>query len=420
MRPLGAARAAAAFIRTRRLAARWRRRSDVERWQAARLRRWLTRRAVAVPAYAALAERAAAGGLAALPVIDKAALLADFAAFNRLGLSADDAFAMIERGESPPGHALGASTGTSGNRAPYLVSDAERFTWLGTMLAKALPNFLGQRVAVVLPRGSGLYDAAGQTRALRLLHVPIGDGLDRMARALERFDPTVVVAPPRALRWMAERGTAIAPRRVFSAAEVLDPLDRAAIEGRFGPVGQIYMATEGLLAVSCARGTLHLAEDCVHIELEPAGGGLVSPIVTDFTRTAQIMARYRMNDLLRMRGDPCPCGSPMRAVAEVVGRRDDAFELPGPRGAVTVTPDVLRDAVVGASRAISDFRAIQRGRRTVTLHLHARVPERCAEAALAALRRAIERAGGQACVSLVRGPLEPRADRKLRRVERRP
>ena len=89
------------------------------------------------------------------------------------------------------------------------------------------------------------------------------------------------------------------------------------------------MATEGLLGTSCAHGTLHLAEDAVHFELEPvAGGDLVSPIISNFTRETQIMARYRMNDLLRLKPEGCACGSPLRAIAEVAGRSDDIFELP--------------------------------------------------------------------------------------------
>lgn len=83
------------------------------------------------------------------------------------------------------------------------------------------------------------------------------------------------------------------------------------IEAAFGPLEQIYMATEGLLAVTCRDGTLHLCEDSVKFEFEPVGEGLVSPLVTAFRRQAQIMARYRLNDLLRLSTSPCRCGSPL-------------------------------------------------------------------------------------------------------------
>ena len=70
--------------------------------------------------------------------------------------------------------------------------------------------------------------------------------------------------------------------------------------------------------------------------LQAAGGGLVQPIVTDMTRRAQAMVRYRMNDLLRLDPRACACGSASQAVAAVEGRCDDLFVLPGAAGSVTV------------------------------------------------------------------------------------
>ena len=223
---------AGAFARTRLRAARLRDRRALERWQERRLHRWMRERAIAVPATSLFAAALRSGALDALPVIGKRELLDRFEAYNTLGLAAAEALAMVDGGKRPPGHWVGASTGTSGNRLPYVIAERERFVWLGTLLAKALAGLPPRRhrVAVVLPRGSALYDAATASRALTLLFVPIGDGLESMARALEDFRPTLVVAPPRALRWLAERGTAIAPDRVFSAAEVLDPFDRRIIE----------------------------------------------------------------------------------------------------------------------------------------------------------------------------------------------
>ena len=414
----GAAIALGAFARTRWLVQRLQTPRDLERYQRQRVGHWLHHHATAVPAFRGLADRIARDGIAALPVIDKAALLARFADHNRLGLDAAEARDMADGGWAPPGHAVGTSTGTTGPRAPYLVSHRERYVWLGTLLAKALPDAWRRRhrVAVVLPRGSALYDAANASGALSLLFVPLGDGLDAARGALERFRPSVIVAPPHALRWLAERGAALAPERLFSAAEVLDPLDRAVIERAFpgtGGLRELYMATEGLFAVSCPLGTLHLAEDRVLFELEPAGAGLVSPIVTDFTRRAQIMARYRMNDLLRP-APPCPCGSPLRAIEAVEGRADDAFMLPGAGGTVTIPPGVLRDSAVSVA-GVDDFRLAQTGPDEVMLRVP---PGANAKEAAAAVGAAIRRAGAEARVVVAAGPLPP-PETKLRRVERR-
>ena len=200
----------------------------------------------------------------------------------------------------------------------------------------------------MLPDRAAFYDTADASGALRLLFVPINDGLQAMARALERFAPTVVIAPPQSLRWLAENEIAIAPERVFSGAEVLDPLDRAIIERAFpraAPIGEIYMASEGLFAVSLPARHAAPGRGLRAFRAGARGRGPRLPIVTDITRTTQIMARYRMNDLLRL-GPDCPCGSPLQPLAAVEGRCDDAFLIEGPDGAgagvVTVTPDVLR------------------------------------------------------------------------------
>ena len=166
---------------------------------------------------------------------------------------------------------------------------------------------------------------------------------------------------------------------------MLDPPDRQAIERRFDlNLREIYMATEGLFGVSCKHGTLHLAEDVVHFEFEPVAGAadLVVPIVTDFTRQAQVMARYRMNDILRLDNKRCPCGSALQAVSEVIGRRDDVFLLPNrdPAGSpVLLTPDVLRNAVLAPDRAIDDFRIRQTGENRIEVVLPVYVSRRVGE-----------------------------------------
>ena len=93
------------------------------------------------------------------------------------------------------------------------------------------------------------------------------------------------------------------------------------------PIGQVYQCTEGLLAVSCPRGSLHLQEDLVAVELEPAADceePRWSPIVTDlWRRTQPTIVRYRLNDLVTLRETPCDCGSAFRVLDRIDGRCDD-------------------------------------------------------------------------------------------------
>ena len=401
--------AISAFVQTRWVSRR-RSRGAFVRWQDHAVARWMSRDVRRVKFYEQATD------FASLQVIDKATVMGDFAAFNTVGLDAGQGWKIVKDAPAPKGLIVGASTGTSGNRGLFVISEVESFRWLGTLLAKAMPDMLWrrQRVAIVLPQTTTLYDSARRSGRIDLRFFALSEGPDAWRAQIESFAPTVIVAPPKILRHFAETGFALAPRRVFAAAETLDPPDRPVIEAAFGPLRQIYMATEGLLGVSCAHGTLHLAEDSTKFEFESVGDGLVSPLITTFRRTTQIMARYRMNDLLRLCDAPCPCGSPLQAVAEIVGRMDDVFRFDG---GVIVTPDVLRNAVLNADRHIDDFRLVQRGG-TVVLTLRDELDDRAAAAALTAVRDLLDARGTGAQVRLERGPLPLDPARKLRRVER--
>jgi putative adenylate-forming enzyme len=409
-----------AFLRTRYLAHRLRTRGDVERWRAARLRAFLRNTAPSVDYYAGIR----AGALDDLPLMDKATLLANFERLNTAGVSLAAARQALDVGDPRIGGLLmGQSTGTSGNRGVFVISEAERFTWMGVLLAKTLPDALWSRhrVALAMPGAGELYATAIETGRVTLRFFSLSDGIQAWRDDMRAFSPDVLVAPPKVLRSLAEGG-GLRPRQVFSGGEVLDPLDRQIIEAGFGAtVREIYMATEGLFGVGCPHGALHLAEDVVAFEWEPAGEtGLVTPRVTDFTRRTQVMARYRMNDLLRLDARPCACGSPLQRVTAVEGRQDDVFQLPraGGAGLCMVTPDVARNAVVDADRRILDFRVVQTGPDAIDLQLAHDLPAEAAEAAREALTNALARAGaGPVAIGLTPGLSMP-SDRKLRRVRR--
>lgn len=409
----GPAEAVRAFALTQWLSRKSR--AGFERWQAQALRRFLDRDLPRAPFYGK-----APFHLGDLPVTDKAMLMGKFERFNICGVSAADAW-KAQAGDGRIGAlTVGASTGTSGNRGLFVISEAEKYRWLGTMLAKAVPDLLWrrQRVAVVLPQNTGLYESARKSRRIDLGFFDLTLGPESWRSSLEDFAPTVIIAPPKMLRHFAAEGFLLKPQRVFSAAETLDPIDRPVIETFFRlPLDQIYMATEGLFAVTCRKGGLHLAEDSVFFEFEPAGDDLVMPLVTAFGRQTQILARYRMNDLLRLSETPCRCGSPLRTVDEIVGRMDDAFRLASPYGQILVTPDILRNAVLKADRRVDDFRLVQTAPDAIELSLVPRLADEAAVAAHTAVRTLLAARQAKATISLVRKDLPLETGRKLRRVE---
>lgn len=410
---MSAFRALTAFLRTRRLAHRLRTRADVTAWQDRQLKRFLCDAIPQVDAFAGISP----ASLDQLPEMDKAILMARFTAYNRPRITADEVRTALARGEDRVrGMCIGQSTGTSGNRGYYVISEGERFEWLGVILAKALPDILWRRhrVALALPGFSTLYRSAEKGGRVQLRFFDLAQGVDEWADDLAAFDPDTIVAPPKVLRRLAETGR-LGARHLFSGAEVLDSLDRQVIEAATGhKVREIYMATEGLFGVACPLGTLHLAEDAVKFEWRASGEtGLMTPLITDFTRRVQVMARYRMNDLLVLADTPCACGSPLQAVARIEGRQDDVFELAGRM----ITPDVLRNAIVDADRRILDYRLLQTGPAAVEVHLDPALPAGSEALVAASLQRLFAGLGVNAAIAFKRGlPID--YDRKLRRIRK--
>lgn len=406
------------FWTARRRMKRIKTREMLQTFQAQRLERFLDGPAAMVDALKTYKGKP----LSDWPISDKQTLMEDFHRYNRLGLSAEDGWAHFDAGTAPKGYAIGASTGTSGNRGLYVVSERERYRWLGVILSRALPDILqrSHRVAVVLPANSRLYDAANESGRLKLEFFDLADGIEAQFDRLVRFQPSVIVAPPKLLAALADADVQIRPERVFSGAEVLDPLDRAQIEAHFGViVREIYMATEGLFGVACEHGRLHLIEDHITFEWERVEGEnhLVTPLITDFSRETQIMVRYRMNDLLELSDEPCPCGAVGQTVKAVHGRCDDVFSFEAGAGrTVRVTPDVIRNAVLGADRGIGDFRVVLTAPNSVELVLDASASELLAPACRD-LYQLFQRCGAPHVEILARAEhLKPPSGRKLRRV----
>jgi putative adenylate-forming enzyme len=335
--------------------------------QRRRLNKWLHSAPGAVPFYA----NASYQRLSDLPLMNKERLMAHFADLNTAGITTSQGWEAFDDTRMVGPYHVGASTGTSGNRGLYVISEQERFAWLGAVLAKMLPGGFAdlirspERVAVILPLHTRLYDAADRGTLLRARFFDLTETPEAWTSELEEYDPTLIIAPPRILSWLAQN-TDVGPDRACSAAEVLDPVDRDLVESAWGiTLGQIYMATEGLLGVSCAHGKLHLCEDSMVFELTDQGNGLHSARITDFRRRTQVMARYNMNDLLRLSKQPCTCGSHTLVVDEVVGRQDDCINI----GGKLFTPDILRNAVLDTDRRIQDFRIRQVSAKAIDLHL---------------------------------------------------
>lgn len=378
-----------------------------------------------------------------LPTVDKRAMMDNFDGFNTLGITLAETMPVAVEGErtrdfnlTVRGATVGMSSGTSGHRGLFVVSPHEQTVWAGTILARALHEAPlrrgGFRVALFLRANSNLYEKT-QGALVRFRWFDLMMPLPDAVAALNEFRPHLLMGPPSMLGFLAdarEAGTlSIAPERLVSVAEVLEPQDRVRIEATFGaPVHQIYQCTEGLLAVSCRAGSLHVQEDLVALQLEPladatADPDRVTPIVTDLKRTSQPIIRYRLNDVLRMETAPCPCGSPWRVIRQIEGRADDVVYLESGEGGLrTFFADTIRRMILLTGPEILDYQAFQGRPGHLRIHLSVG-PDANFSAVAASVRENVRSVAAQygaraSSVEIERGlvPVEPGV--KRRRVRR--
>ncbi|GED71579.1 hypothetical protein BRE01_52810 [Brevibacillus reuszeri] len=424
------------FIRTKWLARRFANRKQLERWQEAQVQAMLRRILPDSPFYRERMNGLALGDWRSMEPIDKKLMMAHFDQLNTRGIGKEEAFqvalqAELSRDFAPQldGITVGLSSGTSGNRGLFLVSPQEQAKWAGTIIAKALPGPLWaeHRIAFFLRANSNLYTAVNQRR-IRFSFFDLQKSLPEHLSSLNEYQPTVLVAPASMLRLLAtaqRKGELrINPGKIISVAEVLDPLDETYIRETFGQlIHQIYQCTEGLLAVTCAHGTLHVNEDLIVMEKEylDEHKERFFPILTDFSRVTQPIIRYRLNDILTEKRTPCPCGSVFTSLEKIEGRADDLFWFHGEKKSlVSIFPDFIRRAVISASDAIEEYTVRQHSLHEleVSLRLKAGQEAHAQEKVRKSLMAVIREQQGQ-LPTITFSPYELQlGTKKLRRVER--
>ncbi len=318
-----------------------------------------------------------------LPTVDKRAMVAHFDGFNTVGVTQMAAQQVAASAEqlrdfrptlrTAQGQTLtaGLSSGTSGQRGLFLVTEAEIGAWAGVILARALHGlpWQGCRVAFFLRAFSNLY-AGVNNPWLHLRYFDLSQPLDCAVTALNHFRPQLLVGPPSLLTALAAQKAAgaltIDPQRLIAVAEVLEAHDAAALQASFGvPVHQIYQCTEGLLAISCRYGRLHLQEDLVAVQLEPlptlpGTATRYTPIITDLWRTTQPIIRYLLGDILQVDAAPCPCGGSFRTLAAVEGRVADICYFVGMDGQrMPFYPALLSQLVRACLPPAVDYQIVQ-------------------------------------------------------------
>lgn len=284
---------------------------------------------------------AESGDLSALPLVDKAMLMAHPDHFRAA--------------PAPPGSYQKRTGGSTGRPLVFAMdpgSDHWRtavyrrgYGWAGCREGDRQLYLWGGDVAPVSTVYRLRREAFRRLARMRF-HSSFGlgpDQLDAVLADIDRFKPLCVVGYTSALDALARHAAARGwrpkrpPRSVISGAEALRPQERQRIERALAaPVFETYGCREFMLiAAQCPeRRGLHVSAENLVVEVLAEGrparpGELGEVVVTDLHNFAQPFIRYKTGDLARPAAGPCPCGRGLPLLEGIEGRILDMIRAPG-------------------------------------------------------------------------------------------
>ena len=372
-------------MKARHVTSRWTR-NEIETYQKGKIKKHLLKSCETSLFFQNLQKTGKEEYLSSFPVTEKSMLMEHFNDWNTAGVTKKECLNIAMASESSREFSpmignmtVGLSSGTSGNRGIFLVSPKERAMWAGTILGKTLPDglFAKEKIAFFLRANSNLYETV-KSRTLSFYFLDLMKETNVLMNQLQSIQPTILIAPPSMLQKIAKgvrEGNVLLSqvKRVYAVAEILEESVKQELEQTLKqPIYQVYQATEGFLGVSCEHGTIHLNEDIVHVEKEYIDEERMRfyPIITDFKRESQPIIRYRLNDILVEKKEPCACGSPYMGITKIEGRSDDIFLFEGKYGKEKeVFPDFVRKWFYGLSHELDNFKVIQQSKQEIHIHL---------------------------------------------------
>ena len=330
-----------------------------------------------------------------LPLGNKKLLMDNFQKINVLGIGSDEAFQVgieAERGHRKDSMidsvTVGLSSGTSGNRGIFLVSESERAAWVAAVLVRVIGVSLKQRkVAFFLRANSELYESV-RSNLLAFQYFNIFQPMETHWEELLRLKPSIIVAQPSVIiELIIQSERDYIPwsiEKIISVAEVLTPKDEQIISTWAGiKVDKVYQCTKGFLAHTCSKGNLHWNSDFILVEKEWLNEDQYIPRITDLKRTTQPIVRYAMNDVIT-KGE-CSCALKSEVIGSIDGRMDDVFKWETSEETITIFPDFLRRTVAFSNPKISDYQIIKRNQDIFLWILGAEESYEAAESALTQL-----------------------------------
>lgn len=332
--------------------------------------------------------------LEAFPIINKSIWIDNYSELNNLNLHYNNLYNEAKKQEISrdfnglyQGYTIGLSSGTSGKPGIILVSKNERAIWVATILKNIIGlKFKKRKVAFFLRSNSTLYEAV-KSKLLEFSYFDLSLPLDQLKQQLLEYKPEIIVAPSTVLNKILENQDSVSLNsleQIIAVAEVFDDLTKNALKNQFPKVqlSEVYQATEGLLAYTCKLGNMHFNSNQIHAEFEDlplANDRETLPnnvlrkqlIITDFTRKAQPLIRYRMGDIVQISQNICPCGSLNTMIYKIEGRQEDCLHFNNKMGdSIWLFPDSVRQWIIQSSQNVIDFYVTQLDNKTVQVQLN--------------------------------------------------
>lgn len=306
------------------------------------------------------------------PLMNKNLFLKNFSTLNTFGLLYEDC---LERGlkqestrkfhPEAEGFTVGLSSGTSGKRGVFLTTENEQLKWAANLFTHLswFSFFDKYKIGFILRANSPMYEKVSRSRRINFKFFDLMMPFDQLIKQYLSYQPNVIIAPAYILSELSAYKRAhpesfLEVKIIVSVADVLETQIETSLRNLFKcPVHQIYQATEGFLAATCAHERLHLNEDLLYFKEEVIDEKThrFSPVITDYFRETQAIVNYRLDDILVLDPTPCPCGSKKRVISKIEGRSDEIVSI----GETKIYPDYLRNAVQNAMTESLDFCVIK-------------------------------------------------------------
>ena len=167
---------------------------------------------------------------------------------------------------------MGLSSGTTGQRGIFFVSQKNSSKHAAFVMSKYINLLKKNKIAYFQRANSNLYEVGASSRLQLCFFDLIFPVQDHIAE-LNTLMPNILIAPSRVLKQLAllkkDGLLKIKPKKVINIMEVLDANDERIIKEHFSVdfIHQFYMATEGIIALTCEEGKLHLCEELMEINL---------------------------------------------------------------------------------------------------------------------------------------------------------